>query len=127
MDIKNMRVMIVDDDADSAEIVAQVLHELDILEIVVARNGAEGLQKLAEFTPNLIMVDLSMPEMDGWETLKNIRAQARYDGVVIGAITAYHSALVVQDVMNAGFDVYFQKPLNVDNFMRYVQELAAQV
>ena len=59
-----------------------------------------------------------MPLMDGWQTLASIRANASTAHIPVIAVTAYHSADMDIDVQKAGFDAYFSKPLQVDEFVK---------
>jgi CheY-like chemotaxis protein len=58
-----------------------------------------------------------MPEMDGWRTLENVRANPDFNAIRMVAITAYHSAQVALEARRVGFDAYFEKPIDVDTFM----------
>jgi CheY-like chemotaxis protein len=92
--------------------------------VTVAHNGHECLKLLTQIQPTLVMMDLALPEMDGWETLAKIRANPQYAHLPVVAITAYHSANVEEDAHTAGFDAYFSKPLDT---LSIVKQLAALV
>ncbi len=71
-----------------------------------------------------------MPEMDGWETLEQIRSNPETANLPVIAVTAYHSVDVAHDAMKAGFNAYFAKPLSpqhfVDELKRILGEIEAQ-
>ena len=71
----------------------------------------------------MIIMDLAMPEMDGWETLMEIRANPATAHIPVVAITAYHSANVAQDAVQAGFDAYFPKPPDAISFVDKLTEV----
>lgn len=116
-------VIVVEDEEDSLQVVSQIL-SFHGIQIRFARNGLECLELLQTVSPTLIVMDLSMPEMDGWRTLEQIRGDAATAHIPVAAITAYHSVNVAEEALNAGFDAYFAKPIAVESF---VQSLASML
>ncbi len=123
MDLSSWHVLVVEDERDSAQVVSEILTHNGI-RVDVARNGYECLDMLQEFEPTLIVMDLAMPEMDGWQTLMEIRANPTTAHIPVVAVTAYHSANVAQDALHAGFNAYFSKPLHPVRFMEAIVKLA---
>lgn len=119
-DLAEYRVIVVDDEPDSVSIVEQLLELHGVREIATARDGSECLKIIYDFQPDIIVIDLSMPKMDGWQTLKELRANTAFDTIPVIAMTAYHSLQVAIDAKKAGFDAYFTKPIDVDAFMATV-------
>jgi CheY-like chemotaxis protein len=115
-------ILVVEDEFDSVQVVSKIL-TFHGATVQVARNGLECLQMLAEFQPTLILTDLAMPEMDGWRTLAAIRADPTTRHIPVVALTAYHSADVAAEAMDAGFDAYFAKPVNPNTLMTRLTEL----
>ena len=72
----------------------------------------ECIRRLEETHPNLIIMDLSLPVLDGWQTLAMIKSGDACNEIPIVAITAYHSVNLAEDALAAGFDAYFSKPIN---------------
>ena len=64
-----------------------------------------------------------MPEMDGWQTLANIRNNPETAGIPVVAITAYHSANVAHDAISSGFDAYYSKPIDALSFVKNITTL----
>jgi CheY-like chemotaxis protein len=62
-------------------------------------------------------MDLALPELDGWATLQQMRADPRTRDLPVVAITAYHSGKVANDALEAGFNAYFSKPLDPSTFV----------
>jgi CheY-like chemotaxis protein len=110
------RIVVVEDEYDSAQMVSKILNYHGI-EVHVARNGAECLALLNDVVPTIVVTDLAMPDMDGWETLAAIRANPQTSHIPVVAITAYHSVDVAEEAMGAGFDAYFSKPINPRSFV----------
>ena len=108
MDMGAWKVLIVDDEHDSAAMIMQVL-EHEGIEVHIAHSGRECLNIIGEVQPTLVIMDLALPGLDGWQTLSEIRANPVTASIPVVAITAYHSVNVAQDAMQAGFDgILFQ-------------------
>lgn len=121
----NWRVLVVEDQDDSIQVVSQILQHYGI-EVHVARNGRECLEMLSEIRPTLIITDLAMPEMDGWQMLSALRSQPETADLVVVAITAYHSVNVAEDALAAGFNGYFAKPVGAASFVDDLVTLLSQ-
>jgi CheY-like chemotaxis protein len=115
-DVSNWTVLIVDDQPDNLEIAQKVLG-FGGAKIFTAANGVEGLKILEDVTPSFILLDLSMPTMDGWEMLKLIRANEETEGIPVIALTAHAMLGDRERVMQAGFDGYIAKPFRLSTFM----------
>jgi two-component system cell cycle response regulator DivK len=120
MEFTDWKVLVVEDTDDDLAMVSKILNFHGI-QVFVARNGAQCLDVLPAVDPHLVMLDLSMPGMDGWQTLAAIRSDARFSQLPVVAATAYYAVDMDQEAHDAGFDAYFEKPLNP---RRLVQELA---
>lgn len=119
MDASKWEVLIVEDEHDSAQVVSEILsHHGATLHVV--NGGEECLAALIKISPTVIVMDLSMPEMDGWQTLMEIRANPDTAHIPVVAVTAYHSTNVAADAVAAGFNAYFPKPLDAATFVESV-------
>jgi CheY-like chemotaxis protein len=118
----NWNVLIVEDEYDSIQVMTRVLTHHGAT-VYVARNGRECLRILKDFTPSVILMDLDMPIMDGWETLAQIRANPGTKHLPVVAITAYHSANVAEDAARAGFNDYFPKPVSIRSIMPRLEQI----
>ena len=115
------QILIVEDEFDSLAVLTQTL-EHNGVRVHSAGDGRECLNVLRRVQPTLVIMDLQLPEMDGWQALAAIRADPKTTNLPVVAITAYHSASVAEDAVNAGFNAYFPKPLDLASF---VSSLAA--
>ncbi len=106
------RVLVVDDEPDNLKLAADLLEFLGAT-VGQARNGQQALELIDQFKPNLILLDLAMPEIDGWDVHRRLRARPDYDLVPIVALTALVMAADAQKVRDAGFDAYITKPFRV--------------
>lgn len=75
-----------------------------------AYNGAEGLQKIAEQKPDVVILDLSMPQMGGIETCRRLRAMKQYEDVYVIVLTALCQDSDVKEALEAGANEYLNKP-----------------
>ncbi len=80
-------VLVVDDDLDVCTIIQDVL-ESEGCQVTVAHNGVEALQVLEQHRPDLILLDLMMPVMDGWEVLARLKGQPRWQGIPVVVVSA---------------------------------------
>lgn len=110
--ITSWSVLIVDDEPDNLEIVAESLVFFG-LSVKIARNGLEGLDLLKEFSPDLILLDLSMPKMDGWEMRSRVKADPVNRDIPVVALSAHAMAGDKERALQAGFDGYLTKPVNI--------------
>src|SRR5690606_34273683 len=93
------------------------------IRVQIARNGLQCLQLLDTVQPTCIVTDLSMPEMDGWEMLAELRANPQTKHIPVIAVTAYYSADLAHDALKAGFDAYFPKPISPRTFVENLENI----
>jgi CheY-like chemotaxis protein len=105
-------VLVVDDSEDIRELLRLQLARLGY-RVVEASNGREAVQAVGEECPALILMDITMPILDGLEATRMIRGMAEKCGVVIIAFTALHSAGSRASALAAGCDDYVQKPVDM--------------
>jgi two-component system, cell cycle response regulator DivK len=89
----------------------------------IADSGAECLKLIEKEHPTLILLDLSMPKMSGWEVLKIIRGDDALKHIPVITITAQVMAGDRERVMEAGFDGYIPKPISVSTIVKTIQEI----
>jgi CheY-like chemotaxis protein len=119
-DFKNWQVLIVDDEQDNREIASKIL-TFSGATTRTARNGEEGLEALKEFKPTLILLDLSMPKMNGWDMFKQVRANPEIAFIPIIAITAHALQSEKEQVKDMGFDGYISKPFSIASFLEEIR------
>lgn len=109
-------VMIVEDEFHAQAVLSHMLHHLGV-RVVAVNDGAACLKALESHHPHLIIMDLAMPEKDGWQTLAAIRANPAIAHLPVVAVTAYHSVETQEDARRAGFDAFFGKPFKRDELV----------
>ena len=116
------QIIVVEDEFDSARMVSKILTYHGI-EVFHAHDGHECLEMLETFEPTLIVTDLAMPGLDGWQTLDAIRSNPHTAHIPVVAITAYYSVDVAEEAFNAGFDAYYAKPLDPRSFVQDLSKI----
>lgn len=104
-------VLIVEDDHDTAETTAALVHAWGFLP-VVARDGQTALVLLAESRPAAVLLDLRLPDLDGYAVARRIRASPEYDGLPIIAVTGLSQPLDRVLSAEAGIDLHLVKPVD---------------
>jgi hypothetical protein len=115
-------VLVIEDEADSRSLMTR-LFQFHGIKVTAAATGEEALKALENLRPNLIIVDLALPSMDGWTVLKRLKANTKLAHIPVIAITAFHTAELAQEAIRVGFNAYFAKPLNVMTFIPELEEL----
>lgn len=115
-------VLIVEDNMDTYELMRLIL-ELNGYETFLAVNGRDGVDAALNQMPDLILMDLAMPEMDGWEAARRIRQNPKTGSVPIIAVTAHALPGDRQRALDAGCDEYITKPMDLEELMRLVKQV----
>lgn len=118
-DLSNWKVIIVDDEPDNIGVIELVLQFHDAV-VKTAESGQECLQLLESERPSMLLIDVQMPGMSGYELLEIIRKDPRWDDIPVIAITAHAMTGDDTRIISAGFDGYIPKPINV---MTLIDEL----
>jgi DNA-binding response OmpR family regulator len=115
--MKRARVLVVDDDADIRGLVRELLERAGY-EVIESPNGREGLRTLYSTSPDLVLLDVSMPELDGWQTLERIRDVS---DVPVVMLTARAAELEKVRGLKAGADDYVTKPFGRQELLARVE------
>ena len=121
----NELILIVEDHEKNRKLVRDVL-KFKGYGVIEAETGEEGVRLALERRPSLVLMGIRLPGIDGVEALRRIRADATTRGIPIMAITASVMTEDRQKIMDAGFDAYQSKPLNVKDFVVAVEQLLAR-
>ncbi|MBC8054146.1 MAG: response regulator [Sphingobacteriaceae bacterium] len=115
--LKNRSVLVVDDDMRNIFALTSALQEYD-LNIQIANNGIEALKKLDEFPDtDIVLMDIMMPEMDGYDAMQAIRKQSRFTKLPIIALTAKAMKADREKCIEAGANDYVSKPVDMDKLL----------
>jgi len=105
------RILIADDNPTNVELLEAYLSDLDC-EIMVAVDGRDTLEKVASFQPDLILLDIMMPKLSGFEVCKKIREDPATRHVMILMVTALNEPGDIERAVAAGCDDFLSKPVN---------------
>ena len=119
------KVLYIEDHPAQRDILAQML-ELNGFEVAVASDGIEGVDKARDWLPDLILMDLRMPRMDGFEAIKILRSEDQTSIIPIIAISAWASAKHKERALAAGANEHFTKPVDLNRLLttigRYLKD-----
>ncbi len=115
------RILLAEDDEDNFDLVSLLLQRAGY-EVLAAHTGKEALECARRERPDAILMDLSLPEMDGWTVVRTLRASPETKDIPIFALTAHTLPGDRKRAIEAGCDGYFSKPLNVSSFGQAIAE-----
>ena len=116
------RVLIVEDHSDSRESL-RLLLEASGHRVAVARNGDEAVELALADPPEVALVDIGLPGLDGYEVAREIRAADSTDAVFLVALTGYGQPLDRRRALESGFNEHLVKPLNHEKLLRLMASL----
>jgi two-component system cell cycle response regulator DivK len=117
-----MKVLIVEDNSDMRDLLCHVLERLYFVP-VLARHGKEGLEKAIAEKPQLILLDMMMPVMDGWEAARTLRANPDTKNIPILATTALFRPHELKTCLEVGCNGYIVKPFSCLDLQTKIREL----
>ena len=106
------RILVVEDNPDNRVLITDVLTSLDY-DVIVAVDGEDGVFKASSEKPDLILMDLSLPLMDGWTAARKIKAKPELEHIKIIALTAHAMVGDREKALEAGCDDYVSKPIDL--------------
>ena len=124
--IAEWTVLIIDDAPDNVEVARKVL-SFHGATVHIAEDGLLGLSKLQEIKPTFVLLDLSMPNMDGWQMLEAIRARPNEKHLPVIALTAHAMEGDRKKTLDAGFDGYIAKPFRLASFLNNIMTCLDEV
>jgi PAS domain S-box-containing protein len=118
------RILVADDFPESAQLLARLLRR-DGNDVRVALDGLEAVEAAREFQPHIILLDIAMPKLDGYEAATQIRKQGWGKNAILIALTGWGQQQARFRTKEAGFDVHLTKPVNYQAISRLLNELCA--
>jgi two-component system cell cycle response regulator len=115
------RVLVVDDDPVNADLLGYLLRAFGH-DAALTLSGAEALRDADARLPDLVLCDIQMPGIDGYEVLRRLRADRRFDGTQIVGVTALAMVGDREKVLAAGFDGYMAKPITPETFVEEIEK-----
>ena len=121
-----MRVLVVDDDADTTECMSLLLKHYGH-EVRVANRGVSAIEQAPIFRPDLMLVDLAMPQVDGLTVARQVRLRPELANISLVAVTGYVDPAHRQQALDAGFDECLAKPLPLDQLLQLLARVRARI
>ncbi|MEM7064362.1 MAG: ATP-binding protein [Cyanobacteria bacterium P01_B01_bin.77] len=115
------KILVVDDRWENRSVLVNLLEPLGF-EVLEAQDGQDGVAKAQTFLPDLIITDLLMPHLDGYEFLKQIRSLAQFQSVPIIAFSAHLSGVDRQAILDTGFNSFLSKPIRARDLIEELQQ-----
>jgi CheY-like chemotaxis protein len=109
------KILVIEDHEFNRDLLIQLLEDSYV--VVVAVDGREGVERAEQERPDLILMDFGMPEMDGWEATRRIKAQPALRHIPIIAITSHAMVGDEEKARESGCDDYMAKPIHEDELM----------
>lgn len=117
------KILYVDDEPDISEIVKLSLERLGGFDVAVCYNGKEALTKIAEIMPDMLLMDVMMPEMDGPTALREIRKDERYKHIPIVFVTAKVQPYEIEHFRQLGAADVIAKPFDPMELSKQIEEI----
>ena len=117
--LRSNSILIVEDSEDIRTLLSELLEDTG-QQLVFATNGEDGLTAAQSHQPRLILMDLSLPGMDGWETVRQLRRMPSFEQTPILALTAHATDRDRQRAIEAGCSDYISKPFDADELLEKV-------
>lgn len=121
----DLRVFCVDDNEDAADSLATLLQMVGC-RVAVAHGAEEALERIDAFNPQACVLDITMPGMDGCELARRVRATPHGPEMLLVALTALGDYGSLERIADAGFDLYFTKPVAARDLYAALNEFAAR-
>lgn len=115
-------VLVVDDNTDTRQVVRWMLERWGC-RVLEASDGRQAYETTVESRPDLVLMDLSMPVVDGYDAIRSIRAREEFARLPIIAVTAFDRALARDEAAAAGCDYYLSKPIDFNRLEVLVDKL----
>ena len=116
------RVLVVDDYPDAREMYSEYL-EFSGFDVIQAVNGMEALQRAVDAAPDIILMDLSLPVMDGWEATRRLKEDARTNRIPVVALTGHALAGISEGALKAGCDAFVTKPCLPEDLVKEIRKV----
>ncbi len=118
------KILLVEDQEMNRDMLSRRLRKRGY-DVEVAVDGAEGVEKARSETPDLILMDMSLPVMDGWEATRTLKADEATQSIPVVALTAHAMSSDREKALEAGCDAYETKPVELKRLLATMEELLA--
>ena len=119
------KILVVEDDNINQDMLVRRLERSEY-EVITANDGLTALQLISEEMPNLILLDIGLPVMDGWQVVEQIKSDEKTAAIPVIALTAYSAREDYERSIQAGCDYYFAKPLKFDELLVTIHKILGE-
>ena len=123
---KGMRTILVVDDYDDVRRMLKMLLESEHFRVLEASSGAQALKIVKNARPDIILMDLALPGIDGFETIRRIRKIDGFQNTPIIVLTAYTRQSIYETALRAGTDYFMTKPIDFDELFELLNEVLVE-
>jgi len=116
-------VLLVDDNAQNLELLQVYMEDLPDVRVVTATNGLEAMTRVAEESPDLILLDIMMPKLSGFEVCKRVKADPKTRDIIVIMVTALNEPSDIERAAECGTDDYISKPVDRKSLVDLVRNL----
>ncbi len=118
------KILLVEDQEMNRDMLSRRLRKRGY-EVVIAVDGAEGVEKASSESPDLILMDMSLPVMDGWEATRILKADEQTRAIPVVALTAHAMSTDRDKALEAGCDAFETKPIDLPRLLETMEKLLA--
>ncbi|RKY31995.1 MAG: hypothetical protein DRP67_01630 [Candidatus Omnitrophota bacterium] len=122
---KKKKILLIEDDPDTLVYISKILKR-EGYEVEEAENGEEGLKKFRETKPDLVVLDIMLPGIDGWEVLKRIKSGLRSRKTPVVMLTAKDTDMDKLKGYEFGADFYITKPFNMEKLLLIIRNIISE-
>jgi CheY-like chemotaxis protein len=120
---RGLRVLVIEDNSDVRHMLKTLL-ELEGHDVEAANDGLQGLEMIELYQPDVALVDIGLPELDGYEVARQVRGNPENENVYLVALTGYSDRKDRRRALQCGFDAHLAKPVDLDSLTRLLAECA---
>jgi CheY-like chemotaxis protein len=123
---RRSKILYIEDNTFNCRLVGRILAQRKGIEVIFSRTASDGLAVAREWLPNLILLDLNLPDMHGADLLQALRADKRTEHIPVVVVSADATATQIERLLSAGARNYLTKPIEVSQFLFTVDEVLAE-
>ncbi|UWR04854.1 response regulator [Ruegeria conchae] len=116
------KVLLVEDNEMNSDMLSRRLARKGF-QVIVAKDGLEGVSMAGEASPDIVLMDMSLPEIDGWEAARRIKAAPETASIPVVALTAHAMASDREKALEAGCDDFDTKPVELNRLLEIMEKL----
>lgn len=121
--VSTQRILCIDDNLINLKLISHLLKKRPAIDLITAHDSSKGIELAKKHRPDLILLDINMPNMDGYQVLKDFQADADLKHIPVVAITANAMPRDIERGRQAGFKAYVSKPIAVNDFLQTMDEM----